>query len=104
MNNTKLEPCPFCGEAEDDNLELTYPRSEGVYQIECLYCGASVFDNTKEDVIEKWNTRTIDSKKYELLKRLDENVKKEVERLKDKEFRDYTENRLIVTLMSLYNE
>lgn len=102
--SVELKPCPFCGGMAfmDDNPEIK------VNWIECKVCGASphVFSNTVELAIEVWNKRWIDKEDVKLrqqliheicsavqdneeliaenerLKRLDENVKKQINSLK----------------------
>ena len=59
-----LKPCPFCG--KEVKIEATQPdvniveclrNSHIEYYIECP-CGCGMIDEEKEDLVERWNTRT----------------------------------------------
>lgn len=71
---TELLPCPFCGfvpDAEDD--DCIYPATfavyneeadqmeYNVYELNCYEtgggCGTMVLGSSREDVINRWNTR-----------------------------------------------
>jgi len=53
MNKDKLLPCPFCG-GED----IAIIGSEDIYFLYCRNCCAGAHtDTTKEDAINRWNTR-----------------------------------------------
>lgn len=54
---TKLKPCPFCG----DSAELFYDISDGVWRIECSGCWTIMYDGMdegEEALVDAWNTRT----------------------------------------------
>lgn len=50
-----LLPCPFCGKRP----HLIEPdKGDFKWSVSCLHCAAiDMYDISKEDVIEKWNTR-----------------------------------------------
>ena len=58
MSEIKLLPCPFCG---GEAKMLKFPHCERKYVVICENesCMASVgvYSITKEDAINKWNTR-----------------------------------------------
>lgn len=51
----ELKPCPFCGKRP----HLIEPdEGDFKWSVSCLHCTAiDMYDISKEDVIEKWNTR-----------------------------------------------
>ena len=59
----ELKPCPFCGYKgieilKSENEYLYYP-----YISQCQMCGASArCGRTKQEAIEAWNRRAVDSK------------------------------------------
>ena len=55
MNNeTKLKPCPFCGQ----NPEILGDGTHDVFGIHCLHCDYELgYFDTKEEAAEAWNTR-----------------------------------------------
>jgi hypothetical protein len=61
--NPKLLPCPFCGyEPELEDGDCLYPltRDKTEWNLVCYEpdgCSASVFADTPEKCIERWNTR-----------------------------------------------
>lgn len=75
---TKLRVCPFCGSKvefvdEADDCYFGYSKlDEWVslpMRVQCYECGANIQageDDAKEDVIIKWNRRTILDEVYEL--------------------------------------
>ncbi len=55
MNDTKLEPCPFCGEEGELATLGSYQRG-----VVCTNCGAQMsysFDPESRLAIAAWNTR-----------------------------------------------
>lgn len=53
-NDTKLKPCPFCGQ----NPEILGDGTHDVFGIHCLHCDYELgFFDTVEEAAEAWNTR-----------------------------------------------
>jgi Lar family restriction alleviation protein len=57
----EIKPCPFCGgEAEfsytpwDDDEQV---GDDGTGWVVCQSCNVQIYGHTREDAIEKWNTR-----------------------------------------------
>lgn len=75
---TKLRVCPFCGSKvefidEADDKYFGYSELDEwtslPTRVQCYECGATIAagdDDTKEDVINQWNTRAILDEVYEL--------------------------------------
>lgn len=75
MPETKLKPCPFCGEEPITKVKVCrgISSSEIRYSIECKYCDISIgayittgdpFNNAQsamDRAIENWNRRTDNS-------------------------------------------
>lgn len=70
MSETKLLPCPFCGEEAEliDKIECYgHGDYEKEYYVRCSCCGASISsgvyrlddESKKNHAIKAWNTRTI---------------------------------------------
>lgn len=64
MNNSIL-PCPFCGfrpDSLDDDCIYPINRERTIWNLVCYEigggCGASVLGDNREDVIQRWNTRS----------------------------------------------
>ena len=60
----KLFPCPFCGfipDINDDDCIYPINRERTVWNLVCYEtgggCGVSNLGSSREDVIERWNTR-----------------------------------------------
>ena len=54
--SAKLKPCPFCGEKA--YLATYYPGTEREYfVIECSGCGVQTLPDTRQNLVEIWNTR-----------------------------------------------
>lgn len=53
-NRYELKPCPFCG----GKAKINKIEQGRLYEVECQYCYANVYDDTIDDVIEYWNRRT----------------------------------------------
>ena len=61
---TEPKPCPFCGgEALAASLFIGDSGDAGAigWAVVCRGCGARVQDDTSEDAIAAWNTRTTDA-------------------------------------------
>lgn len=56
MDNIKLKPCPFCG----GKAKINKIEQGRLYEVECQYCYANVYDDTVEGAVEYWNRRTED--------------------------------------------
>jgi len=59
MSETKLKPCPFCGDTESlevwhDSRTIIHPA----YRVGCDNCGAHSGYSDRGDHVEAWNTRT----------------------------------------------
>lgn len=54
----KLLTCPFCG--EEYQLEVVFKdlRHNTRWEVQCLTCGASIWDISKSKAIRLWNCRT----------------------------------------------
>ena len=68
----KLKPCPFCGAKINDDSFANGSKGIGVslpiVMVECGECSTLGADGeTKEEAIEKWNTRNNESIKEELI-------------------------------------
>lgn len=89
MNNAKLKPCPFCSST---NIVIGY------FQVWCNDCGCTTEENsTKEEAIDKWNTRKpMDNIAVELEKEK-EIAEKEMEKciFKALPYHDSTEGKVI---------
>ena len=64
MNNTKLKSCPFCGGEAEYDKETKFDHHGDMYTnhyVWCSYpkngCGARIYGNSKNEVINLWNTR-----------------------------------------------
>lgn len=60
MSNTKLLPCPFCGEEKNIYLEKYEHAAGERWRIFCAECMAQIdrgYDQIQYGVIEAWNTR-----------------------------------------------
>lgn len=66
-STTKLKHCPFCGKAPTEKAiaphshylrigDFRMPDYPGSHVIECA-CGAGLIDDTRDAVVERWNTR-----------------------------------------------
>ena len=71
-----LKPCPFCGGTEvklDCEVRNIDGKHNFKYEIRCLSCPAIFYENVwyldpceaKQDIIDKWNTRTYESEEDE---------------------------------------
>lgn len=72
MSETKLKPCPFCGEVREENDESTYGLSIGrtkVWWVSCLTCGGveGPSAKTRTGAIAAWNTRAPDPQRQRLV-------------------------------------
>jgi len=58
-SNEVLLPCPFCGGTAKmkPNPSDVYSSNEPWWLVVCSECGATVGEDTTEDVIAKWNRR-----------------------------------------------
>ena len=57
VSNTKLKPCPCCGEKDTQWTKMKFPTGERVAR-KCRYCGMQTgLHKTDEEAIEQWNTR-----------------------------------------------
>lgn len=54
----KLRPCPFCGCADIELLEVAVAFEEIQYWAQCFDCRASIRKLIKSNAINMWNTRT----------------------------------------------
>lgn len=52
-----LKNCPFCGSYYTDASWITTSDHSDGASANCLKCGASIYDSTKEWVVETWNSR-----------------------------------------------
>lgn len=52
--NIELKPCPFCG----GKAKINKIEQGRLYEVECQYCYANVYDDTIEGAVEYWNRRT----------------------------------------------
>lgn len=62
MEQPKLKPCPFCGEAPVLTLHMGY------YRVECRnqFCPSRLTASAnKKDIVEAWNTRLRPKKRPE---------------------------------------
>lgn len=65
-----LKPCPFCGNQprEDDLEDAIYPynRERTIWMAGCVVghggCDAEVLAGSRQEAIDKWNTRVGDKK------------------------------------------
>jgi len=61
MFDTKLSPCPFCGDvAEWEYTEYdleTETGDDGTGHIECKGCHVKMVGYDREDTEQRWNTR-----------------------------------------------
>lgn len=68
MNETELKPCPFCGLAESSHKLRKMRDGSWVFShycdpdVEKLTICIHVYEDTREEVIEKWNRRATDGK------------------------------------------
>jgi len=58
-----LKPCPFCAftpNSDDPDCIYLINREHQIYNLVCYEpqgCGASVLGDSRQDVIQRWNTR-----------------------------------------------
>jgi hypothetical protein len=57
-DNAELELCPFCGGVAQGRIAIICPER---WCIECDGCGVYIIADTKDEVIEKWNSRIYNS-------------------------------------------
>ena len=68
MKETELKPCPFCGLAEPLHKVIKFYDGSWVVSHYCdpedhvLKIGISVYGDTREKAIERWNRRATDGK------------------------------------------
>lgn len=59
-DETKLMPCPFCGESDQDTLLIEHMVGtvrRPAYRVVCDNCGASTGYSDRGDHVKEWNTR-----------------------------------------------
>ena len=105
----KLKSCPFCGSAD---VEIYHDSFSDYWIVECRECEVErnrCWD--EDDVIEFWNTRSIDHEKDKEIARLKEklnNVKQEIIRHRDSymqliKHHDFTTATLAYTMYTVLN-
>lgn len=63
MNETEFKPCPFCGKSVDECWILRHKYGDWSFNHHCgkadeeLTIFISVYGKTKEELIERWNSR-----------------------------------------------
>lgn len=62
-NTTELSPCPFCGNTNKDTLVVTATVHDDprFYSVVCYGCCSIASGETRDRVIERWNTRVSDT-------------------------------------------
>lgn len=67
MSEIQLKPCPFCGNADQDDMIVAHTSS---WWVSCEQCGAEgITENSHDEAIMSWNKRRPDHErcKQELL-------------------------------------
>lgn len=54
-SNATLLPCPFCG--SENAFVLAPDEKFSVWHVRCIDCDGGIIEETREQVIEAWNTR-----------------------------------------------
>lgn len=73
----ELKPCPFCG-----GKEVKLFKEGGIWVVECLQCLAKVGATAEDDVLDFWNSRSIEDKLHGKIGELEAENKKLIGALK----------------------
>ena len=57
IETVELKPCPFCGHKISAPYWEDFGTDDSYYVIECGYCGAMMYDNDEDEVVDLWNSR-----------------------------------------------